>query len=531
MKITLYNNFNEDNKLDKNIVKIIDLEGNLREASSLINPSILIELNPSNLIKSNVIDDNDNYIVYNGVKITWNNFIYNYVLSANYVFIEEFNRYYFITDIISVRNNMWRLNMHVDVLMSYKEEIKQQDAFVTRNEFTFDKMVKDDLISYYYDKEVNEFIPPKGDKVNKVFASNQSVLANNFVVNVINEDISVTLDTLTPPVDSLPVVYATTSGDSATSESYLTYATMINRLAKRVLADDTLSTFILSIMCFPFTLASTGSDFNLKLGTTTLDDTGSESNPHNDNVSVAFLKNHVSNYFVIADFTLTGDNFLDLEPYTQYEIFLPYLGWVTLQADNILNNRLIVYYVVNYQTGNSQVTIYDITNNKIIYTGNAQLGVKIPINSTNAREVNDTNMSNNIGLGVGLLTSAVAIIGGALTYNPVAIAGGVISGGASIAKYVQNQNTNYSKATGSVSSGQSGLYLSQDVKIRITRLKPKNYDEDYAKLYGKPLNKYVKIEELSGFTQVGNIHLENIGSITSNESDELYALLTEGIII
>ena len=47
MKIILYNNFSENNKLDKNIVKIIELNGTLREASSLINPSILIELNPN----------------------------------------------------------------------------------------------------------------------------------------------------------------------------------------------------------------------------------------------------------------------------------------------------------------------------------------------------------------------------------------------------------------------------------------------------------------------------------------------------
>ena len=100
-----------------------------------------------------------------------------------------------------------------------------------------------------------------------------------------------------------------------------------------------------------------------------------------------------------------------------------------------------------------------------------------------------------------------------------------------INKYIQNENTNYQRATGSVSSGQSGLYLPQDVKIRITKLKPKNYNNDYAKLYGKPLNEYRKISTLHGFTTVGNIHIENIGNITTSEYNELYDILTSGFII
>ena len=100
-----------------------------------------------------------------------------------------------------------------------------------------------------------------------------------------------------------------------------------------------------------------------------------------------------------------------------------------------------------------------------------------------------------------------------------------------VAKYVQNENTNYQRASGSVSSGQSGLYLPQDVKIRVTRLKPKNYNADYAKLYGKPLNEYRKLSTLHGFTTVGNIHLDNIGSATRNEHDQLKTLLELGIIL
>lgn len=108
MKLILYNNFSESNKVDKNISKVIELEGSLLEATSLVNPSIKIFFNPEGF-NSYVVEDNEQYIIFNGLKITWDSFIYDYVLASNYAYIPEFNRYYFINDIISVKKNIWQL--------------------------------------------------------------------------------------------------------------------------------------------------------------------------------------------------------------------------------------------------------------------------------------------------------------------------------------------------------------------------------------------------------------------------------------
>lgn len=143
MKLTLYNNHSENNKLNKTIVKIVELEGYLREQTSLVNPQIMIEFHPEQFGDNYVKDDDQVYVIHNGVKITWDSFINNYVLSANYVYIPDFNRYYFINDITSVRQNLWRLSLHVDVLMSYKKEIQNNYAFVSRNEFDYDPDIYD----------------------------------------------------------------------------------------------------------------------------------------------------------------------------------------------------------------------------------------------------------------------------------------------------------------------------------------------------------------------------------------------------
>lgn len=99
MEIVLYVTGSEKNAITKQLQNGIELSGTLRNESSVINPSILIQIdNPS---------------------------------QYNYCFIPDFNRYYFITDIVSVRNNLWRINMSVDVLMSYQLEILNLDVIVS----------------------------------------------------------------------------------------------------------------------------------------------------------------------------------------------------------------------------------------------------------------------------------------------------------------------------------------------------------------------------------------------------------------
>lgn len=64
-------------------------------------------------------------------------------VNANYAYIREFNRYYFIDDIISLNNNLWELRMSVDVLMTYKDGIRNLRGFVERSESYYDRTLVD----------------------------------------------------------------------------------------------------------------------------------------------------------------------------------------------------------------------------------------------------------------------------------------------------------------------------------------------------------------------------------------------------
>lgn len=104
MEITLYTNNSEKNKLEKSLSNAKKLSGKLREESSIVNPSILIQIeNPS---------------------------------IFNYAYIPEFKRYYFITDAVSVRTDIWRISLHCDVLMSFKDELKATSVILSDTEST-----------------------------------------------------------------------------------------------------------------------------------------------------------------------------------------------------------------------------------------------------------------------------------------------------------------------------------------------------------------------------------------------------------
>ena len=56
----------------------------------------------------------------------------------NYVYLPYFKRYFFVTDIEATRNNLIRMNIKTDVLMTYKESIVQIEA-TSRKSTDYDK--------------------------------------------------------------------------------------------------------------------------------------------------------------------------------------------------------------------------------------------------------------------------------------------------------------------------------------------------------------------------------------------------------
>lgn len=114
MNITFYNNTSPKIALDKTLTNATTLTGTLREQCSLIDPVINVE--------------------------------YANVFNFNYCYIPEFGRYYFIKEVTSVRNGLWRVVMHVDVRSSFKTEIRNNEPILERSQNLYNLYLPDELL-------------------------------------------------------------------------------------------------------------------------------------------------------------------------------------------------------------------------------------------------------------------------------------------------------------------------------------------------------------------------------------------------
>ena len=74
------------------------------------------------------------------------------ITGRNYLYIPAFGRYYFIDDIVSTNNGYWTITAHVDVLETYKDQIKANRAVIRRQENVFNLYLDDpDFQVYNYE--------------------------------------------------------------------------------------------------------------------------------------------------------------------------------------------------------------------------------------------------------------------------------------------------------------------------------------------------------------------------------------------
>lgn len=65
------------------------------------------------------------------------------ITTYNYMYISEFQRYYFIDDIVSIHNDVWEISGHVDVLETFKNGILAQTAVVKRQQNKYNLYLND----------------------------------------------------------------------------------------------------------------------------------------------------------------------------------------------------------------------------------------------------------------------------------------------------------------------------------------------------------------------------------------------------
>jgi len=477
--------------------------------------------------------------------------VYNYDIdnSYNYVFFPRLKRFYYVSNIVLMTNKYTRLQLQEDVLMTWRELIKGQSAFVTRYTGSTEKGLVDVRFPLE-DKLTTEYITPTpsaSSLVNTTLSAELASTVFKILVSTVTDDLSYKHDVSKPTGTTLPAFTSLQARNER--NAFITYE-QLSYLIDACLADDNITTFINSVILLPFdpstpyTGASTDGYLNyfVQAKDKYLCDDGRfhATGSFPSGVSIVSCKGTTADacpYFIVADFTLGSTNafnsYLDYEPYSIWEVYVPFVGWVKLNAQQCLNDRILVYYTLDYKSGMGTAYIYNYTKSKLLWSSNCQFGIKLDLTSTNAIEITRQKQANELNMILGLVASAVSVGVGIATENPVAVVGGVLSASKTIASTVNSNNMLFERAQTSFGTSEGVFHSPFSVEVRRTYHAPIITIDDsvYLGLQGKPYNKYMALTTLAGYAEIGDIHFDAKGNnIYNAEIDEIVGLLKGGVI-
>ena len=272
------------------------------------------------------------------------------------------------------------------------------------------------------------------------------------------------------------------------------------------------------------------------------------------------------------------NNFADYDGYSKMEVWLPFLGTVDISLNDVIGKYLKFRLGVDYISGQGiwyicvgdeptnatsiYVDLLEGANDRILSTHTCQLGMQLPIGTSNTASVYRN-----------LIMGAVKGVSTALSSYAISSLGA--SGGKAVTKEVKTrlnqktgnklitdrtQETKYDSsnyqfgksittcfdyATDSLNnmhisastdrSNNPTTMINTCKSIKVIRYYPKliTTDENYGKLYGYPLGQTKVLSTLSGYTEISNIHIEGEGfkSATQKEILMLKEALSDGIIL
>ncbi len=111
--VALYQNSSSNIRIDKDLKHLHTYDCVLKENTSIINPTIRLKATDVNVLK------------------------------GNYCYIPKFNRFYYINNVTNINADTWELSLHVDVLMTFRDDIETRHVVFNHSESGFNLYLND----------------------------------------------------------------------------------------------------------------------------------------------------------------------------------------------------------------------------------------------------------------------------------------------------------------------------------------------------------------------------------------------------
>lgn len=409
----------------------------------------------------------------------------------NYCYIPEFNRYYFISDWVAMNSTQWECTCKVDVLASFKSDIKAIRAYVVNSASFYSPLITDNRIPI---DNATRIIERNGSSTSTPFSGSRS-----FYLTVLGGG----ADRSTP----FSSTYELTKAQAAGIANYLSNVSgdIMNDLKEQF--GNVFGCVISGVMIPANTARTSGSDgAQINLG------------KYNSGASGKLLSSHILNGLWEIEIPWQTDDFRRNSPYTDIALYLPFAGVSHINPIDLINNTFVHIEAslnlltgdVLYEVGGSDGALVDSMIG--IYSGNC--GQKVPI-------------TQYIGNAAGQIQGIAQMAAGAATafFNPAA-------GGAQLASGVINTAIASMEYTPSILGGNSGGLgeeFGYSPKL-IMRYHPTSVEPDtITSTLGRPAQRVANLSALHGYVQTSGASVG--GTMTDNEKREINSLLDSGIYL
>ena len=210
-------------------------------------------------------------------------------------------------------------------------------------------------------------------------------------------------------------------------------------------------------------------------------------------------------------------NYLDYNPYTKITLFLPFVGEVQLDADEVMGNTISVKYRVDCLTGSFVAFVS--TTDKVLgqYSGNCALSV--PVSAADYSGLHQAILNT--------AATAASVVGSAVSGGAVAAAGTAKEKGLSLAANIDTMKVRvqHSGAIGA-SAGFMGVQKPYVIIHRPNQCVPQYYNQ----FGGYPAHFTAAVGDVYGYTEIEEIKLDGLPFLDS-EIVMLDSILKGGVYL
>ena len=400
------------------------------------------------------------------------------------------DKYYFVTDIKSVRNNLWELSCEIDVLATYKAKIIANKCLVEFDETTNTTIVDSRLpikstvartgnIVSMRDimREGGTYllgVTGKGSVDTFAFTDIATINAILDSVNDWADGLYASLD----PADIPGIVDAIV----VTGKQMVTQGNAINNIR--------------SCIWIPWSITNGVAVKNVTLGNYETGYTGYS------------ITRRTSDHVYRVKIPWQFSDWRNKSPYTSIYLYIPFVGYIHYSSDELNGiDSLTIQFSIDRVTGSISAVVK--SGEYIIGTYGGNSGIVIPIGSSNI------NASQTVGSIVGAGTSLVM--------------GNWLGGASLVGTALTSMATPLSTTIGSFGNG-SGATQPEAIACYVYTHDIPDSPNSYSPIIGTPTYRVKELSSLTGFVKTGNASV-SVNGATFTEINMINGLLNGGVYI